>query len=119
MIVDTARAAAELLEPHVAGRDGVAVLHLDADGRLIETGFAEAGGADLPVRDIVAAALRLGSASLVVARSHADGDSDSGEEDRAAARRLAEAASAVGVRLVDHLVFAAGECVSFRELKLL
>jgi DNA repair protein RadC len=121
MIVDTARTAAELLAPHFAGREGerVAVLHLDREGRLLATSFAGAAGTVLPVRDILAESLRVGSVALIVARSRAGGDADPGDEDCAEARRLAEAAAAVGVRLIDHLVFAGGECRSFRELRLL
>lgn len=121
MIVDTARVAAELLAPHFAAQEGgaVAVLHLDPDRRLLATTFAEARGTDLPVRDILAAALKVEAASVIVARSHAGSDAAPTREDRAAARRFADAATAVGVRLTDHLVFADGECRSFRELRLL
>ncbi|HEX8573062.1 MAG TPA: JAB domain-containing protein [Allosphingosinicella sp.] len=121
MIVDTASTAAQLLAPHLAGREGegVAVLHLGEGGELLETGLPASVEAGLPVRDIVAAALRAGSVGLIVGRSRERGSGDPGERERAEARQLAEAASAVGIRLVDHLIFAGDECRSFRELKLL
>ncbi|HYE28833.1 MAG TPA: JAB domain-containing protein [Allosphingosinicella sp.] len=123
MIVGTAATAAMLLAPHFAGREdeAVAVLHLDRNHRLLATTFpapaAESG--DLPVRDILAAALRAGADSVIVARNHPAGDANPTEAEREAARRLADAGRLLEVRLDDHLVFAAGECRSFRELGLL
>lgn len=120
MKVDTARQAAELLAPHVAASSTrtVAVLHLDSDRGLIETSAvgAESG---LPVRDILAAALRIGSDGVIVGIGRPAGDAMPVEADRADARRLADAASALGVRLTDVLIFAGDDCHSFRELGLL
>jgi DNA repair protein RadC len=123
MIVATARTAAELLAPHFAeGGEGVAVLHLDDGQRLLATTVAEpdrGAGIDLPIRDIVAAALTAGAASVIVARSHAGGHPAPSEADRAGARLLAEAALAAGIRLADYFIFAGAECRSFRQLGLL
>lgn len=121
MTVDTARQAAELLAPHFAAREGeaVAVLHLDGERRLLGTTVAEADPATLPVRDILAAALRVGAVAMIVARHRPGGEPMPTEDDRAAARRLADAAASLGIRLTDHFIFADGECHSFRELGLL
>ena len=121
MTVDTARQAAELLAPHFAGSGGeaVAVLHLDSERRVIHTSFWEAAAPGLPVRDVLAAALRAGADAVIVARYRPSGDAMPTEEDRAAARKLAEAAGALGVRLTDHFIFAGEDCRSFRELGLL
>ena len=121
MIVDTARTAAELLAPHLEGREGpaIAVLHLDSERLLLDTSAGDHSGDDLPVRDIVAAALRIGSDSVIVGLGRPAGDSAPSDQERAAARRLADAAAAVGVRLTDHFIFAGGECTSFRALGLL
>jgi DNA repair protein RadC len=121
MSVDTARQAAELLAPCLAGKEGetVAVLHLDSERELLDIIVAEAAPADLPVRDILAAALRLGGVALIVARKRAGDDALPTEQDCAAARRLAEAAAALGVKLTDHFIFAGDECRSFRELGLI
>jgi DNA repair protein RadC len=125
MIVDNARAAAELLAPHFTGEPGmaVAVLHLDPDRRLIRITFAEmrAGGGEdrLPIREILAAALKVGAAAMIVAQSREGDDAAPTDVDRAATRRLADAVAAVGLRLTDHLIFAGEECRSFRGLGLL
>ena len=121
MTVDTARQAAELLAPHFPARgDGVvAVLHLDPGRGLIDIGFAEADPAGLPVREILAAALRVGAEAVIVGIGRPAGDAMPTEEDRAAARRLADASAALGVRLTDLFIFAGDDCHSFRELGLL
>lgn len=121
MTVDTARQAAELLAPHLAtlASGTVAVLHLDSGRELIGTSFAEAGPAGLPVRDILAAALRIGAEAVIVGLGRPPGDAMPSETDRADARRLADAAAALGVRLTDLFIFAGDDCHSFRELGLL
>jgi DNA repair protein RadC len=120
MTVDTARQAAELLAPHLAAvaSGAVAVLHLDCDRALIETSFADANSG-LPVRDILAAALRSRADAVIVGLGRPSGDAMPSEADRADARRLADAAAALGVRLTDLFIFAGDDCHSFRELGLL
>jgi len=124
MLIATAEDAAALLQPFFEGRPGdhVAVLHLDGAQRVIAvtpaaTDEAEAGG--LPVAAILRAALRLGADGIVVAYGHDDGDLEPSESERESTRRLAEAAAAMGVRLMDQLLFGAGECRSYRALGLL
>ncbi|MBX3560217.1 MAG: DNA repair protein [Sphingomonas sp.] len=124
MIVDTARAAADLLRPLFADARGekLAVAHLDAGRRLLALDEEVARGADsmaLPVRDIIAAALARDAAGLVIAHNHPSGDPSPSPADIAATRRLAEAGERLDIRLHDHLIFAAGDCRSFRALGLL
>ena len=125
MRIDTASDAADLFRPLFAGlaRERVAVAHLDDKRRLIGLTLEEtADRADrvpVPVRAIVANALKLGSASIVVAHNHPSGNASPSEEDLRGTRALAEAAGAVGLRVYDHLIFAGGECRSFRAEGLL
>jgi DNA repair protein RadC len=125
MLIATAEDAAALLQPFVDGRpdDHVAVLHLDGAQRVIAVTpapreEAEAGG--LPVAAILRAALRLGADGIVVAYAHsAGGGLEPSDGERESTRRLAEAAAAMGVRLMDQLLFVSGECRSYRALGLL
>ncbi|MFL6843911.1 MAG: JAB domain-containing protein [Allosphingosinicella sp.] len=122
MIVDTVSRAAGLLAPYLAEGEGVAVLHLGCDRRLIAATVGEASGEDgleLPVRDIIGVALRLGAAALIVAHAKSGGDAEPSEDELQASRRLAQAAAAAGVPLLDHLVFAGDDCRSLGELGLL
>ena len=124
MIIGTARDAAELLAPLFAeaGRELLAVLYLDEGRRLIGRDDRPLGSAraiDLPVREIVATALRIGSAGLIVAHNHPSGDAEPSRADLEATRRLADTLANLRMQLHDHLIFAGGGCRSFRELGLL
>ena len=124
MIVGTASEAADLLVPRFAQAEGekLAILHLDGERRLIalvEEAFESEATVLLPMRAIFAAALALGSDGLVVAHNHPSGDPEPSRADIEATRRLADTAANLGIRLHDHLIFAAGGCRSFRELGLL
>jgi len=123
MLIATAEDAAALLQPFVEGPDGhVAVLHLDGAQRVIAVTPAprdEAEAGELPVAAILRAALRLGADGIVVGYARADGDLEPSESERESTRRLAEAAAAMGVRLMDQLLFGSGACRSYRALGLL
>lgn len=121
--IATARHAADLLEPCFADCAGekLVVLQLDAGQQLIAL-EEYPGGADeaaLPLREIFASALRNDAVGLVIAHNHPSGDPSPSRADIDATRRLGDAATALGIRLHDHLIFAGGECRGFRELGLL
>jgi DNA repair protein RadC len=124
VLIATAEDAAALLRPFFDDvlEERVAVLHLDLERRVIgitnETASAW-DGAELPVAAILGSVLRLGAAGIVVGRNRPGGEPGSGEDDGRSIRRLAEAAAAIGVRVVDHLVFTGGECRSYVALGLL
>jgi len=124
MIIGTARDAADLLAPVFADAQGekLVILHLDGDRRMLaldERPVESEATAPLPLRAIIDAALRLGSEGLVIAHNHPSGDPQPSRADIEATRRLADIAADLGIRLHDHIVFAGGECCSFRELGLL
>ena len=123
MTIVTARDAADRLAPLFADRPGetLAILYLDAGGGEIALDQRGAGADSvaLPIRAILHAALDRDAAGLVVAHNHPSGVAEPSPADIEATRRLAEIAAALGIVLHDHLIFAAGECRSFRELGLL
>lgn len=123
MRIASAKQAAEVLGARLAAaaHERVAVAHLGASGELLALTEA-AGGPDdapLPIRAILADALRLDAAALVLAHSHPSGDAAPSAADIAATRLLAEVTRAVGIRLNDHLIFAGGTWASLRGLGLL
>ena len=124
MRIGTVSEAAELLVPLFAGQEGerLAVVHLDRERRLIALTVEEPGSeaeVELPIRSILAKALRIGSHAIVVAHNHPSGDPSPSGADEAATRALASAAAGVDLQLYDHLVFAGGDYRSFRGLGLL
>jgi DNA repair protein RadC len=70
-------------------------------------------------RELLKRALLANAAGLIVYHNHPSGDPTPSREDRDFTRRLAAAAEAVGLRLLDHIVVGRDGCVSFREAGLL
>jgi DNA repair protein RadC len=124
MAVVTARLAADLLAPlfKEGRKEKLAILHLDARQNLIALEERPAGAADavdLPVREIFRSALNHGAVGLVIAHNHPSGNPEPSRADIEATRGLAATAAGLGILLHDHLIFAGGDCRSFRELGLL
>lgn len=126
MPVFTARDAANLLGPLFDDATGerLAVLYLGLDGERLALETHPHEGADrletpLPVRAIIARALALDARALVIAHNHPSGDATPSAADKAATRRLGKLCEMLDIALHDHLIFAAGECESFRRLGLL
>ena len=99
------------------------VAHLDDRARCIHLGrYAEGheGTVDLPVRQIIADAARLGSAGVLLAHNHPSGDPTPSAADCRATRTLARAAEAVDLSVVDHIIFGSrSQCQSMRRMGLL
>lgn len=100
----------------------VAFAYLAADHRLLGLRHARSPNPEsikLAIRDVAAHALALDAAAVVMAHNHPSGDPTPSAADRDATRRIARALAALEVRLLDHLVIAAGGIASFRRLGLL
>ena len=74
---------------------------------------------ELPVRSIIADAVRHGSAGLILAHNHPSGELQPSRSDCIATRRLSAIAAAMDCPVLDHLIFAEGGSTSFRQLGLL
>ena len=70
-------------------------------------------------RRVVEAALRRGAAAIVLAHNHPNGDPAPSRHDKTLTRAIVLAAETVQVRVVDHLIVAAGQVFSFRRERLL
>ncbi len=100
----------------------VAFAFLGADQELL--GLRQARSAsvdtlDLPIREVVADALRLDARAIVMAHNHPSGDASPSAADREATHLLARALHPLGVRLIDHLVVTRHGFSSFRTMGLL
>jgi DNA repair protein RadC len=102
-------------------RESLWVAHVDEKARCIHLSRHKGDefGLDFPLRDIIADAALNGSAGIVLAHNHPSGDPTPSQSDFRATRRLASAAEALDCFILDHLVFAGADCVSFRQLGLL
>ena len=104
-----------------ASREILWVAHVDEQARCLHLSRhdGDEGGATFPLREIIADAAIHGSAGILLAHNHPSGDPTPSTSDCRATRRLAAAADALDCAILDHLVFAGGECTSFRRLGLL
>lgn len=67
------------------------------------------------VRDIVQATLNCGATNLVIAHNHPRGMALPSAEDLSVTENLYRSLSVLGIKLVDHFIFTALECVSLRR----
>jgi len=70
-------------------------------------------------REVVKEALQRNAAAVVFAHPHPSGVAEVSAADELITRRLREALQTVNIRVLDHLIVAGGEVVSFCELGLL
>ena len=121
VLAGTAAASAFFAGQFRPDRESLWIAHLDDSARCVHLATIDggAGEADFPVRQILADALLHGAAGIVLAHNHPSGDPTPSESDRRAMRRLASAAQAIDLEILDHLIFAGNEVRSFRRMGLL
>lgn len=93
-------------------------LALDVRARVVgEFRIAEGSMEECPVspREILRPLLRSRAASTILVHNHPSGDPSPSSQDRFFTMRMAEAGRVVGVRVVDHVIVAAGGWYSFRD----
>lgn len=102
-------------------RERLWVAHVDAAARClhVECYEGQLESIELPVRDIIVDAARLGSAGIILAHNHPSGDDRPSSADCSAMRKLARAGEAIDLTILDHLIFAGKRCSSMRRMGLL
>lgn len=97
------------------------VIHLGGQRRILDVAHypGETTRVIMPMRRIIADALRLGSQALVLSHNHPSGDPTPSKADIAVTRQLAALLAALEIRLHDHVVIGGARRVSFREAGLL
>jgi len=124
MFIGNAKDAADLFEPlfEEAKGEKLVIAWLDARRRLIALAQEISPHKDeveLPVRTIIAEALRLGARFILLAHNHPSGSPEPSKADIAQTRKLVLAAEAVEVKLADHIIFAGSKRQSLRDSGLL
>jgi DNA repair protein RadC len=97
-------------------------LFLDSRHRLLE--FVELfrgtlSGASVHPREVVKEALRRNAAAVILVHPHPSGVAEPSQADELITRRLREALGLVEIRVLDHLIVAGDEILSFAEQGLL
>jgi DNA repair protein RadC len=99
-------------------RENLWVGHVDDEARCVHVSRHEGDeiSTAFPLRTIISDAAVHRSAGILLAHNHPSGDPNPSENDCRATRRLATAAEALDCTVLDHLVFAGGDCTSLRQL---
>ena len=97
------------------------IAHVDEQARCIHLARhdGDVGGATLSLRDVITDAATHRSAGVILAHNHPGGNPAPSAEDRLLTRRLALAAEAIDLAVLDHLILAGPECRSMRQMGLL
>lgn len=116
--------AVEYLTAHFAGyeREAFVVVHMDTRHRVIEIEEAAVGtidGASVYPREVVKSVLAHNASAVIIAHNHPSGVPEPSAADRRLTERLREALALVDVRVLDHLVVAGDQHVSFAQRGLL
>jgi DNA repair protein RadC len=122
--MDSPRAVREFLTIKLGALEHelFAVLLLDNRHRLIDYVELFRGtidGASVHPREVVKLALARNAAALVLAHPHPSGTTEPSQADELITRRLREALALVDIRVLDHIIVAGGEAMSFAESGLL
>jgi DNA repair protein RadC len=104
------------------GHEIFAVLFLDNRHRLIAVEELFRGtldGATVHPREVVKEALAHNAAAVIFSHNHPSGVAEPSQADELITRRLKDALAIVDIRVLDHIIVAGGDCISFAERGLL
>lgn len=84
--------------------------HRILDVQKLFTGTVD--GASIHCREVIRAALQVNASAAILAHNHPSGVPEPSSADRAITSELKQALQLVGVRILDHIVVSADNCVS-------
>ena len=99
-------------------REIFSAMFLDTRHRLIEFKklfFGTIDGASVHPREVVKAALKLNAAAVIFSHNHPSGVAEPSQADIQITGRLKSALALVDVRVLDHIVVTADDCVSLAQ----
>src|SRR5687768_15180206 len=94
------------------------VMHLDTRSRINMVELVNIGTLTASLvhpRETFRRAVIRGSASIIVAHNHPSGEVDPSQEDTKVTKLLFEAGNILGIKMLDHVIFAKGMFFSFRD----
>lgn len=103
---------------NIMDREYLSVAFLDTKNQIIEAKIIFTGTLSASLvhpRDIMKEALMLDSNSIIISHNHPSGNSYPSVEDRSITSRLVEAGSALGIKVLDHIITGRNSYYSFKE----
>ncbi len=116
--------AVEIIRPHIHlyETESFLCLHLSTRNDVLRVEEISKGGMDwvnIQPRDVFRQALRESAHAIILAHNHPSGDPEPSSADVAITRKLGEAATVLGIRLLDHVILGDDRYVSLKERGLL
>ena len=96
----------------------LSIISMDNCGRVISYDIVSEGSINYvsaDTRNIINILLRTGATSCVIAHNHPGNFAVPSTKDVMATRAIMVACAAIGVRMLDHIVIAANDCISMRD----
>lgn len=96
----------------------VLMLCMDSQSRVIkcvEMGRGIVNSVDINIRRLVETALKCKAASVIISHNHPDGVALPSVEDSAVTKQIYTSMATVGITLVDHIIVAGGDFISFAD----
>ncbi|MSU02142.1 JAB domain-containing protein [Tissierella pigra] len=103
---------------NIMDREYLSVAFLDTKNQVIEAKIIFTGTLSASLvhpRDIMKEALMLDSNSIIISHNHPSGNPHPSVEDRGITARLVEAGSALGIKVLDHIITGRNSYYSFKE----
>ena len=115
--------ALELLEPEMINlpHEELRLILLDIRNRIIRICRICKGGLATAViypRDLFREAVKANAAALIMVHNHPSGESTPSSDDLATTRKMVEMGEMMGIKVVDHLILAAGGSISLKRIGL-
>ncbi len=106
------------LEMRNLPREELRIILLDVRNKVIRISRISEGGLTASVvfpRDLFREAVKANAAGVILAHNHPSGDATPSREDLETTRRLTEAGEMMCIRIIDHLILAAGGSISLKQ----
>ncbi len=120
ILLDSSEKVGEYLIPKYVGimHEMVLLICLDAKGKVLSCTAVMEGtinATQVSVRKIVETAVRNNAASVILSHNHPSGLAIPSREDVATTKKIEQALALISVALVDHIIVADNDWVSFRD----
>ncbi len=99
-------------------REQVLLVMLDSKNRFIKDTVMSTGTINasiVPVREILAQALREDAVNIILIHNHPSGDPSPSSEDIQVTKRMKEAGNLIGLTLMDHIIIGDNRYISLKE----
>lgn len=93
-------------------------LYLNSRNQIIKQKLISVGTLDVSIahpRDVYEPALKYSAASIILAHNHPSGDPEPSHADLLLTKRMYEAGTILGIRLLDHIIISPKKYISFKD----